>query len=133
LKHISRGQRFLVLAIPLLAGLVLLTLPVSYALWREVLGVRAGVDTGQSKVTMTSATLQTPILSSTPGTPTNPGQPTATTIPVTEVPTELAPTESLTTEPSLTNLPATEEPTATSGSLVTEPATEPLTEPSPSE
>ena len=45
MRHLLRQPRFFLLASCLLISLLLLTLPISYAVWREVLGVAAEVDT----------------------------------------------------------------------------------------
>ena len=133
LKHLLRHRRFYVLSAFLLTGLVLVTLPISYAVWREVLGVDAGVDTGDWPATTTPVASMTPTVSQTLLPPTDPGQQTATPVQSTDVPaTELVspdlPTiDPVPTEILPTNPPPTEEPMATE-SMPTESATEPPTE-----
>jgi hypothetical protein len=88
----------------LLTGLLLLTLPVSYALWREVLGVTGNGTTGKQSVTISSVMTVTPIdiSAATPGIASS--DQVATIIPTDVPPTELMPTNPL-TESAATVLP----------------------------
>ena len=154
MKQLFRRPMSFLLATVLLAALIVLTLPVSYAVWREVLGVGAGVDVEQGPTATPTVTLVTPTMTSTI-TPTStatvvpslqvtvitqviPNTPVATTynnslatVPV--VPTNLPPTELSPTSPPPTDLvpmePPPTEPPATAEPVVTEPApTEPPAE-----
>jgi hypothetical protein len=104
LKHLLRQHRFSILAALLLSGLLLLTLPMSYAVWREVLGVDAGVDTGNWTPMPTAVVTLPPTASPTVIQPTDISQPTATLVLPTDVPpTELTPTDTPPVEPSPTD------------------------------
>ena len=134
LKRLLSRRRFSILSTILLMGILLLTLPVSYAVWREVLGVDAGVDTGDWPVSPTPTVTVTPTPSATLVPPTDPGQETLTQVPPTDIPaTEPAPTESLPTDPTAAEVPPTEpplpeEPTAAPELPPTELPTEPPVE-----
>jgi hypothetical protein len=103
----------------------------SYAVWREVLGVDAGVDTGNWPVTPTSMVVVTPATSPTPVQLTEVSQPTATVV----LPTELAPSEVSVTDAPPVELPPTDlpttNPTPTEEATITpaEPPAESPTEP----
>jgi hypothetical protein len=113
LKYLFRQQRFSILAAVLLMGLLLLTLPVSYALWREALGVTGNGTTGNQSVAISSVVTVTPIdiSAATPG------------IASSDQVVTIIPTDVPTTELAPTNPPPTEQPIA-ADQLATELPTE---------
>lgn len=60
LNHLPRRFEFLMLATFFLISLNFLTMPIGYAMWREVLGVAAGVDTADQLIPTFSVATVTP-------------------------------------------------------------------------
>jgi hypothetical protein len=160
MKQLLRRPMSFLLATVLLAALIVLTLPVSYAVWREVLGVGAGVDVDQGPTATPTVTLVTPTMTSTitptstatvvpslpvivitqviPNTPvasTNNNSPaTVPVVPTNLPPTEFSPpTDLVPTEPPPTEPPATAEPAVTEPAPTEPPVEFPTEAPSPVE
>jgi hypothetical protein len=125
MKRIFQLQRFSIFAAFFLAGLIVATLPVSQARWREVLGVVADADTIENLPSPTLIPTLTPIGSPSPLVPTNASNQTAipeasATPPAIEPsPTDPAPVEATPTEIPPTAALPTEEPSVETS---TEPA-----------
>jgi len=60
LNHLLRRFEFLMLVTFFLISLNFLTMPIGYAMWREVLGVAAGVDTADQLIPTFSVATVTP-------------------------------------------------------------------------
>jgi hypothetical protein len=105
LKHLLRQQKFPILAGMLLTALLLLTLPVSYAMWREVLGVTGNGTTGKQSVTISSVITVTPIDISAATSGIASADQVATIIPTDMPPTKLAPANPPTEAPIATQSP----------------------------
>ena len=100
-------QGLLVLGVLFLLSFFLITLPVSHAAWREVLGIDSSM---RIQVLSSAATsISTAVAPTVLGTSTTP-QVSPGDLPLTDVPPETA---LPTTEPVITEAPSTAEPTAT--------------------
>jgi hypothetical protein len=111
LRQLLHQSRLFLLVSCLLCGLLLLTLPVSYAVWREVLGVAVEVDSVSEP---TATIFASSIPSVTTATPTLTPSAISTGVPTSNIhyeatPTDLAPTVPLVTEEPETEIPSIEE------------------------